>query len=150
MPPRKTRQTKPRDYKAEYARRIANALKKGKTRQADRGHKPKEHIERREREKRENEGLTLDNIRSIRRWYERFNPRGVKESPSVDEVIEFAQQNGYNHFAEYRKTWDAARRVYLREQSTGKYSSRGEGYLQMFADMAGIMSHGDIEWLYYH
>lgn len=35
-----------RNYKAEYARRIAKAEKAGKTRQAARGHKPKEHLER--------------------------------------------------------------------------------------------------------
>jgi hypothetical protein len=150
MPPRKTRQTKPRDYKAEYARRIANAVKKGKTRQAARGHKVHEHIERREREKEQNEGLTNDQIRSIRDWYKRFNPNAKKSEPDVEDVIDFARQEGYDKFGEYRKTWGAARRVYLREQSNGKYSSRGEGYLQMLADMAGVMSVGSIEWLYYH
>lgn len=38
-----------RNYKAEYARRIANAAKAGKSRQAARGHKPKEHVERKRR-----------------------------------------------------------------------------------------------------
>ncbi len=150
MSPQKTRSAKPRDFKAEYARRIANALKKGKTRQAARGHKPQEHIERREREKEQNEGLTNDQIRSIRRFYQRFNPNAKKPEPDVEEVIDFAREQGYPRFVEYRKTWDAARRVYLRELSTGKYSSRGEGYLTMLADMAGVMSHGDIQWLYYH
>lgn len=35
-----------RDYKAEYARRIAKAMAAGKTRQQARGHKPKEHVVR--------------------------------------------------------------------------------------------------------
>lgn len=40
-----------RNYKAEYARRIARAEAAGKTRQQARGHKPKEHIERARRSK---------------------------------------------------------------------------------------------------
>lgn len=35
-----------RNYKAEYARRIAKAKAAGKTRQEARGHKPREHVER--------------------------------------------------------------------------------------------------------
>ena len=38
-----------RDYKAEYARRIARGLAQGKTRQQARGHVVKEHIVRRQR-----------------------------------------------------------------------------------------------------
>jgi hypothetical protein len=41
---------KSRDYKAEYARRIAKGTAAGKTRQQARGHKPREHIIRRQRE----------------------------------------------------------------------------------------------------
>jgi hypothetical protein len=154
MPPRKTRQTKPRNFKAEYARRIANALKKGKTRQAARGHKSHEHIERWEREKEQNGGLTNDQIRSIHRWHERFGePRRTLEKgmPNVEDVIDFARENGYNRFSLYRKIWDAQRRVYVREKATGKYESLGESHLQLLADMAEISSRGDgIKWLYYH
>ncbi len=38
---------RPRDYKAEYKRRLARGKKQGKTRQQARGHRPKEHVERR-------------------------------------------------------------------------------------------------------
>jgi hypothetical protein len=37
---------KPRDYKAEYARRIARKMAAGASRQAARGHKPREHVAR--------------------------------------------------------------------------------------------------------
>lgn len=40
-----------RNYKAEYAARIARAAAKGKTRQQARGHKAKEHVVRAERSK---------------------------------------------------------------------------------------------------
>jgi len=40
-----------RDYKAEYAKRIAKAEAAGKTRQQARGHKAKEHVERARRSK---------------------------------------------------------------------------------------------------
>lgn len=40
-----------RNFKAEYARRIAKAKASGKTRQQGRGHKAKEHVERAKRTK---------------------------------------------------------------------------------------------------
>jgi len=154
MPPRKTRQTKPRDYKAEYARRVRNAPKGSPLRQLKRGHKPGEARVRRERERKELGGLTGDQIRSIRRWHERFGePRRTLEKgmPNVEDVIDFARENGYNRFSLYRKIWDAQRRVYVREKATGKYESLGESHLQLLADMAEISSRGDgIKWMYYH
>lgn len=142
--------TKPRDFKAEYARRIANATSKGKTRQQARGHVAQEHVFRKQREIEENEGLTRDNVKRIRSWYSTFNP-GHKEIPDVENVIDFAREEGYDKFKTYRKVWDQARRTYLREQSKGTYASRGLGYLEMLTDMAGVRGQeDDIKWLYYH
>lgn len=142
---------KPRDFKAEYARRIANATAKGKTRQTARGHVVKEHIRRKEREIERNEGVSNQQVKTIRGWYKTFNPVGRKEIPDVENVIDFAREQGYDQFKTYRKTWDAARRTYLREQSKGTYISRGLGYLEMLTDMAGVRGQDDdIKWLYYH
>lgn len=45
----RARSSRQRDHKAEYARRIANAAKKGISRQRARGHQKSEHVERRRR-----------------------------------------------------------------------------------------------------
>jgi hypothetical protein len=143
--------TKPRDFKAEYARRIASAQARGKTRQAARGHKHQEHIARREREIEQNEGVSNSQVRSIRNFYSRWLGHSKKDIPDQEQMIDFAREVGYPQFVEYRKTWDAARRVYLRELSKGTYSSRGLDYLEMLTDQAGVRGQDDdIKWLYYH
>lgn len=145
---RKTRVRKPRDFKAEYARRIKNAIAKGKTRQQARGHKPQEHIIRREREKAETGGLTRDQVKTIRRWHsDAFNPKLYREVPTEDELVAWAQENGYERFKQYRKVWDAARRTYVKELADGSWESRGMGYLYQLTNNAKV---DDYQWLYYH
>lgn len=131
-----------RDYKAEYARRIASAKARGKTRQEARGHRPGEARQRRERE-REEFGLSSSEIRSITAWCDRYK----NEGRDTDEVVSEAASNGYDWFKNYRDVWNAARRTYLREQAAGTYASRGLGYLEMLASMSEV---SDIAWLYYH
>lgn len=133
---------KARDYKAEYARRIASAIKRGKTRQSARGHKPQEHISRRERE-REEFGITGSEVRAIRAWCNRY-PNIVRDE---EEVIQEAASKGYDWFRNYRDVWNAARRRYLRDQANGTYSTAGMGYLEMLAGNADVE---DLGWMYYH
>jgi len=133
---------KSRDFKAEYARRIARNLEKGKTRQQARGHKPREHIERREREV-EELGIARDQDRRIRDWCRRYK----NETRDEDEVVEMAISKGYNWFKTYRDTWNAARREYLRALKDGSYASKGLTYLEMLASMSEVE---EISWLYYH
>lgn len=159
-----------RDYKAEYARRkaravirqreakrgkplsdsykrrIAKALEKGKTLQAARGHKPREHVERKAREI-EQLGLTRDQLRRVDEWATRrlFEIRDTLTTPA--EVVEWAQANGFDAFTQYRVTWEKARKLYLKENRNGTYASRGMAYLNDLTSTAGV---DDISWLYYH
>jgi len=145
---------KPRDFKAEYARRIERAKAQGKTRQQARGHKPKEHIERRERERRENGGLTLDQIRRIYRWHEKAWAETARFIfLSLEALIEFAQQNGYDAFTRYRKVWDRARRVYLADGSKDRENGEAYDYLIQLHKEAGVPlapRPDQYSWLYYH
>lgn len=135
-------------YTPAYEARLIRAARKGKTRQSARGHKPKEHIIRKEREKIALGGLTGDQIRIIRKWHsEKFNPHQYREVPQEEELIDWSRANGYPEFKTYRATWDAARRVYLREQKDGTYESRGMGYLYQLTGMTKAETY---EWLYYH
>ncbi len=131
-----------RDFKAEYAKRIARATALGKSRQEARGHKPREHVERQERE-REEFGLSGSEVRSIRAWCDRFR----NEGRDTEDVIDHARESGYAWFTNYRDTWNSARRTYLAENRAGTYASRGLGYLEMLAGMAEVE---DIAWVYYH
>jgi hypothetical protein len=144
--PRKPVAPRQRDFRAEYAKRIAKALAAGKTKQAGRGHKAHEHIERREREVAE-AGITGSQLRSIREFLKRFNPIGFKEIPDEETLVEFVQKSGYPAFQQYRKIWDAARRQYVKEKKAGTYESRGLQYLH---HLTGMAEAPDEKWLYYH
>lgn len=135
-----------RDYKAEYARRIARAMEKGKTRQQARGHVPQEHVRRKEREI-ERLGLTRAQLQRVEHWATRrlFEVRDSLATPA--EVVEWVQANGFPAFTQYRVTWEKARRRYLRENQNGTYASRGMAYLNELTSTAGV---DDISWLYYH
>lgn len=139
---------KPRDYKAEYAKRIERAMAKGLSRQRARGHQVQEHIIRKERrEEFEETGLYSHQIKTIFQWATKrqFQIHDADQDPL--DVVEWAKSVGYEAFKEYRKVWDAARRTYLREVKNKVYASRGLGYLQMLADNAGV---DELSWLYYH
>lgn len=131
-----------RELAPEYKRRVKRAIEKGKTLQQARGHRPGEARERRERETAEH-GLSSAQMRSIENWANRYK----NEDRDVEEIIDFAKSEGYAWFVQYRETWNAARKQYLKELASGKYASRGLGYLQMLADEA---SAPQISWLYYH
>lgn len=148
---KKIRAIKAKHYSASYEKRLIRGVLSGKSRQQARGHHVGEHRERAAREREENEGLTVAEIKSVRHWYEvRFNPNGREGVPDVEDVIDFARSEGISHFREYQKTWNEARRVYIKELANGTYASRGMGHLEALTDMAGVRSHGGVEWLYYH
>lgn len=136
----------PRVLSPAYAKRIASALARGKTVQEARGHRPGEARARKVRE-REQHGISSYDEKSIRHWVNySFNPHNWKDI-DADEVIEWAQQHGYEAYRLYRDTWWDARRTYLRELRAGEYETRQIGYLEAITATAGVE---DLSWLYYH
>ena len=143
---RKTPVAKPRksldQLSPAYRKRLERALAKGKTRQEARGHRAGEARVRKQRE-REAYGISGADLKAIEAWEARYR----NEGRSLDDLVEFAISNGYDAFVKYRETWNAARRLYLKELKNETYSSRGLQYLEMLTAQAGVT---EISWLYYH
>lgn len=134
-----------------YARRIARAEAKGRTRQQARGHKEKEHVARKEREI-EEQGISGSQLKSIRSFLSRFNPLGYKNVPTEEDLVEFVQSRDWVSFGQYRTTWDAYRRRWLKAHAAKELDHNGSlGYsLEEITAQAGVMPEGDMPWLYYH
>jgi hypothetical protein len=113
-PPPRKRKAKKRDYKAEYARRVANAEARGLTRQRARGHEPKEHLEPKK--------LLRDRVR---REVERHEAHGARATKSQGGGLEMpvaqfeaeirrilAQPYGWETLQEIREVRAEFRRLY--------------------------------------
>lgn len=135
-----------RDWKAEYAKRIARGERLGRTRQQSRGHIEREHIVRRERE-REKYGIAIDEASQVRRFWRTWNAAGVKMEPDEDQLVEWVTENGFEAFKKYKTTWTAERRNYLKAMRNGTYASKGLGHLQFITNLAEVP---DTPWMYYH
>lgn len=135
-------------YSPAYEKRLIRSVKKGKTRQQARGHKAKEHVERKAREKQKRGGLTSREESVIIRWHgETFNPKGYREVPSEDDLLDWSREKGYDAFKLYRKTWDDKRREYLAQLKEGSWESLGMGEIYRLTEQAKA---DDYRWLYYH
>lgn len=148
---RKIRDVKARGLSSSYTARVIRGIRKGKSVQEARGHKPGEARQRAEYQREQNEGLSNAEDLSVRNWYEkRFNPLGFKEIPTDEDVIEFARERGIEAFRVYQKMWNAASATYVKEIKAGTWASRGIGYLEYLTEQARVRPEGDKEWLYYH
>lgn len=141
-------------YSKAYRERLIRNLQKGKTRQQARGHKPQEHIDRREKEIAK-QGLTNDQIRIVFKWAENrwYNVHDTTDVEYPWYVVEWAKKQGYDHFQVYRHAWEKLRRDYLARGRETKFSL--ETLQQYATEMElnlppGSKGEGDVSWLYYH
>lgn len=136
---------KARDYKAEYERRISRATAAGKTRQAARGHKVREHVERRQKEI-VRYGLTIDQLKKVNAWGERRAAAQPTISFFMDneDLVNWTKRNGFDQFSAFKRTWERERRKYKRAPRP-----KGEASLDDLYD--GIeLDELAPEWTYYH
>lgn len=155
---RRIREIKARHLSAAYEKRLIRGVKQGKTRQESRGHRPGEAARRRAFQREQNEGLSTPEIKSIRKWYATFShyykqsgEGGLKtDIPDVEDIIDFARDEGMPKFREYRKVWDAQRKDFIRDVKNGTWASKGIAHLELITTLANVRPRGDIEWLYYH
>lgn len=136
---------KARDYQAEYARRLASAEARGKTRQQARGHRAGEHIERAEREREEFGGLTGAQVKAIHKWAAgRITRQPSNMALNPDDMVAYAAQHGFESYSKFRQDWERQRRNYKRRPA-----GKGENTLDdLFADVD--VDELGVEWLYYH
>lgn len=136
---------KPRDYAAEYERRIARATAAGKTRQAARGHKVREHVERRQKEIAKY-GLTIDQQKSVNKWIDRRQAA----QPSIsffmdgDDLMKWTREHGFEQFSAFKRKWESERRKYKRAPRP-----KGDASLDDLYDGIEIDDLA-AEWTYYH
>ncbi len=144
---------KPRSQWSDaYRRRIERAEAKGKSRQAARGHKVKEHVLRKEHELREQAetGKPTSAQRSIiRRWARKQASKDATADPSemADAVVSWANEAGWEKFEKLRDTQKSLAKEY--RQSGQPYGqSHGMEFMDSLAE--DIDEEVPSSWLYYH
>jgi hypothetical protein len=142
---------KPRsEWSDTYRRRVERAEAAGKSRQAARGHKAREHVERRQKEKAKAEegALTSAERAYARRIGREFGTRaGDDPDDAAAASVDYMRRVGAAHFKlQVKRQRDLARR-YRKTQAGGTYVSLGMGLLQSFSDDDGFP---DVRWYFYH
>jgi hypothetical protein len=126
---------------------------------AARGHKPAEHVARKQRETERVSlvaALTSPQKSAIRAFAREQAGKvppdkltGVQLAPDafVEPMLSMATAAGYERFAAVRAFQRAARRQYQAELLDGSYESRGLGFLK---DVAAQLGVPDYRWMFYH
>jgi hypothetical protein len=91
-----------RDYAAEYARRKASGIARGKSLQQARGHKQAEHIVRAEHERAKRGGLTKAEEQRIANFAASQARAGKRRVGVERSFLRIAREQGYDAFREVR------------------------------------------------
>lgn len=130
-----------------YRRRIERAEAAGKSRQSARGHKQREHVQRKAREISLGY-LTSSQRQSVRKFAaEQAKRSGDDVKTTQAAMLEWATLQGFARFQQFR---DAVREMsgqYRRSIKRGTYESHGLGLLEMLAREYQVDNE---KWFYYH
>ena len=139
---------KPRsEWSEAYRRRVERAEAQGKTRQAARGHKAREHVARAQRSKQAGK-LTSADRQLVKRFATRQAYRmEVAFAPVHARMLEWIADFGMQTFRQLTHKVDRLHREYIRQLEKGTYDSGGYEALASYAFDYEPIDHG---WLYYH
>jgi capsid protein len=139
---------KPRSQWSEaYRKRIERAEARGLSRQQARGHKAKEHVIRRQRERAREAAkadVTTEHKKAIRDYLRRLPYAKARTEESFQRVRREVALRGWDWFVEVRKT----RAEFVRNQRKGQMP--GSGYFDVVVELLEL-EEPELDWLlFYH
>jgi hypothetical protein len=139
------------EWSEAYRRRVERAEAAGKSRQAARGHKSREHVARKERELKQREylGLPTTSERAVIRKFAHQQAKRTGDDPTAlgDRMIEYATTRGVDRFKTEMARQRGAAADYRRAMKRGTYASIGMSFLEDMAEDGGFP---EPRWYFYH